>query len=195
MTQEMTERIEEYREIVEKVAWFATSGHYDIDRSDIEQELFLEVLSNPKITMENAYAALENAATRAVKQHRGDNLAHSVQYSYVTGDVERMLESIFERELWSDGWVPEDAHSDHGSDDVAMRADVMWCFEMLHPSYQDVLLRRYQDGILPGWGTPERQRLERGVEKLVDSLNSYSRGTTGRRAINNATANRIIDNQ
>lgn len=195
MTQQMTDRIEEFREIVEKVAYFATSGYYDIPREDIEQELFIEVLKNDNISLENAWAALENAGARAVRQMRGEQLEVSVQYSYVTRDVEKMLETLFDYELWQQGWVPEDMSSESGNDSVAARSDVMYAFEMLHPSYQGVILRRYQDGVLPGWGTPERQRLERGVEKLMEKLNSYGRGDRRRKVMTNARANHIIDNQ
>lgn len=205
MSVDLDRRVAEFKPTVEKVSRFAAKRYTDVDWEDVAQELYIELLKNMKIQSpeeedSNAFMALSNLAKRVVQQIRGDNLHVSVQYSYSPDDVARLLDTALFYEDWAGGWVPGDAKEDDSySDDLALRADVIWAFDLLIPSYQFALVSRYKEGDLPPHGSPEKQTLDRAHEKLVEILNSYTRGRKGgpgdRKVVNNATAQYILDNQ
>lgn len=198
------ERVAAFTPLIHKIARSVARGIPDIDREDIEQELFVLILANKKIALpdeegSNAATVLWFAAKSAARAQRAEHLYISSQYSYTVQDVRNLLENIFDRTTWQNGEVPEDAKSEPGADALAMRADIAWAYDLLHDGHKEAILRRYGSMDLPASASPEGRQLRRAEDRLVEILNSFSRGHREgpgkRKAMSNASAQWLIDNQ
>ena len=191
-------RYDDYVDVVQRVAKFSARRYPNVDWEDISQEMMIWVLQTEKLTAPDAddtFTILRNLAQRLVKKERAENLHRSAQYDYSLSDVIRILDDSLEKEEWERGWVPEDGHDDH-QDGVAMRSDIFWAYQLLHPTYKTALWKRYVLADIPQPGSDDKRRLARAHRRLMEVLNGYNRGYRegpGHRAVHsNATWNAII---
>lgn len=198
------ERVEAFRPLIEKFAMGAARNFPDVDWEDVAQELYVLILKNEKLLPPDevgstAGTVLWFAAKRCARAQRAEHLYITSQYSYTVSDVRNLLEDNFDRAGWQGGHVPEDAVSESGSDDISMRADIAWAYDMLPDNHKESILRRYGAMEIPQSASPEGRLLRRAIDRLVDVLNSFSRGSTegpgNRRVMSNASAGWLIDNQ
>lgn len=186
--------------LINRAARFVASDFPDVTFEDITQAFWVELLSKTRRPDVN-HPGVNKIITRRLKKHawdvRKDQLAQSAQYLYRTSDVRIILETVFFKEEWHHGYVPDDAKSHappNGMDAVELRADITAAYEGLSENYQGVLIDRYVHGIEPDPSTRERRRLNRAIQRLTDRLNNYYRPRP-RRAMSNAAARALIENQ
>lgn len=197
------EEVLQKKEIVEQAARFVAKDYPDIETDDIAQELYIILLQKPELLEredDSLTSFLYGAARIIGKKIRGVHLYLSPQYSYRTSDVRRILETTFDYSEWQGGFTPGDDYSEYDDNDIVMRVDVKWAFELMREDQQQAVLSRYRDGVIPNSATPERRTLDRAVSRLTEILNTYSRGEDyegpgNREVMSNAKARYVLDKQ
>lgn len=200
--QRMTEEeATKWDDLIRKSARFVTSDFPDVDRDDLIQETWVWLLRQRNMIDPDRPGVLKNL-TRRIRylawETRKEQLQRSAQYSYRTSDVREILETLFNYADWQGSFVPRDAQSMDGlghMDAVDVRSDISWAFSTLSETYRQAIISRYRDKRDPDVGTRQRKSLSRAVTRLTDRLNSYYRGVQRRRAISNAQARALIENQ
>lgn len=192
----MTEDIHsKWVSVVNRVSASVARDFPESDAEDISQQLWLTILSKRDTFKDPDAPGMTKALFRLAKSHcgklRAEALHLSVQYNYATDDIKKILETVFERSKWYDGWVPEDAESIKDSADALdLQSDISWGISQLSDKDQRVMGRRYL--LHEELNDADRQRLTRAVEKLTDVVNTYPRPGHPRRAMTNARAGYII---
>jgi len=197
------QRVENFKEPIEKVARTVAKDFPDVEWEDLSQELYCIIIEHtdiPEPEDGDPYPTLFGAAKIIARKIRAQHLDISPQYTYRQSDVRRILESSMYYDLWQSGWTPEDDPSEYShSDAIITRMDVTWAITLLSVDYRDAILSRYRDGVVPQHATPEYKRLDRALRKLTDTINNYKRphpeGPGSRKAISNAHAQYITDTQ
>jgi hypothetical protein len=190
-------------EIVTQAARFVAKDYPDIETEDIAQELYIILIQKPELLDrddDTLSPFLYGAARIVAKKIRGVHLYLSPQYSYRTSDVRRILETTFDYSEWQGGFSPGDDYSEYDDNDIVMRIDVKWAFELMREDQQQAVLSRYRDGVVPSSATPERRTLDRAVSRLTEILNTYSRGEDyegpgNRKVMSNARSQHQISSQ
>ena len=181
-----------------------------VEQDDLYQGLAEWLLKNGhRLKLEETKGCkyiLTRAAHIMAGQERADALLKSVQYSYKSEDVRRILETVFfDPELWMHAHVPEDAESiKYGTDALDVTFDVQLALRHLPILDSQSIFDFFCLGKVPAPNSAERKRLDRAVSKLTDVLNSYeglrreqkafSGGPGSRRVITNAQATATIQN-
>lgn len=169
---------------------------------DVYQELAFELITKEErlakafVNMEKpagyTKVILKNAAWRACMAEKRKEKRESDFYEYQTADVKVMLEQFFGGK--KEGiFVPEDAKSVHGDDDLAIFGDIARVIDGL-PEADVNVLETYFYGS-EAKDTAERQRYSRVVRKLTTTLNYNKKkatleyeGTGSRKIVSNRTA-------
>lgn len=202
----MNFELNEWLAYSEKVAKnFARSffGESWVERwNDIYQELAIELITKEEKLAE-AFLRMDkpDSYTRVILRNRAttycmtEKNAFFVQtdiYDYQTTDVKVMLEQYFGGRR--DGmFVPDDAKSVHGDDDLAIFADIARVVDELPETDVEVLETYFYES--DAKDVAERQRFNRAVRKVTSSLNDKKRkatleyeGTGSREVISNRKA-------
>ena len=192
------EEATQWDRLIRRAVRFVTSDFPDVSYEDLVQDMWCHVLESPGLdpNINGVSTFLTKRARKMAWDIRTDQLYHSDQYSYRTSDVRRLLEDVFDYELWNGGWVPEDARSDGDAmAPVELRADVKAAFTFLLPQYQSAIIARYQLGIEPAPESSQRRTLDRAVQRLTRLMNTHYNRRPRRRVISNAEAASIIEGQ
>lgn len=190
----------------EKVAKsFARSFFGDdwVDRwNDVYQELAIELITKEdklteafiRMDKPDSYTRviLRNRATTYCMTERNAFFVQTDIYDYQTADVKVMLEQYFGGR--QEGmFVPDDAKSIHGDDDLAIFADIARVVEGLPETDFEVLESYIFEP--EAKDTAERQRFNRAVRKVTGALNARKRketleyeGPGSRKVVSNRTA-------
>ncbi len=198
--------------MVESVARTVAREYPGVDHEDLYQDMCLWVLEHGgslKIEEEKGTRyIIYRAAHILAGQERAEQLRMTAQYNYRPADVRRILETAFGgREEWLQSFVPDDAASikSTGTDGLDVTIDVRTAIEEMSPEDAEIIMSRYARGLVPDPNSAERKRLNRAVDRLCESINSYTRqraeklAITGhpgaRRVITNAHAGAILGRQ
>lgn len=182
----MNFELNEWLDYSERVAKnFARSFFGDawVERwNDIYQELAIELITKEeKLTQAFLRMDKPDSYTRVILRNRAttycmtERHAFFVQtdiYDYQTADVKVMLEQYFggRREGM---FVPDDAKTIHGDDDLAIFADIARVIEGLPETDFEVLESYIFES--DAKDTTERQRFNRAVRKVTHALNDKKR--------------------
>lgn len=189
--------LEAFDDVVAKVSMTVARDFPGIEHQDISQHLFLTILENrdkfKNPDNEGVTGALWKIAKGYATLLRSEALHLSVQYAYRPSDIRRILEHTFNRDEWFDTHVPEDAESIKDSaDELDLQSDIKWGWSQLDDTEKRLIFRRY--GLKDELDDSERRKLNRGIEKLVEVVNTYPRPGMPRRAMTNARAGHMIGN-
>jgi len=192
MSKEETER---WSDSVEEVARFVASAYPDVDKEDLQQDLWVWVLEQERFSNpddDGCRTAMYWLARKKSAKYRAEHLSLSPQYCYRSDDIREIL----------DGWpnvLTSDTTDRSFSEQVAVHSDVMWAFSQLSDNYREAIIDRYgADKEIPASGTAARKTLNRAINKLTDILNTYSRtgvtaGPTVRRVLTNSQSRHRIN--
>lgn len=202
----MNFELNEWLAYSEKVAKsFARSFFADdwVNRwNDIYQELAIELITKEEKLTE-AFLRMDkpDSYTRVILRNRATSYCMSEKnayftrtdiYDYQTGDVKVMLEQYFsgKKEKF---FVPEDAESVHGGDNLAVFGDIARVVDGLPDTDLEVLETYFYES--DAKDAAERQRFNRTVRKVTGILNKNKRreelehdGPGSRKAMTNRTA-------
>lgn len=153
--------------------------------NDIYQELAIELITKEdklteaflKMDKPDSYTRviLRNRATSYCMTEKNAFFVQTDIYDYQTGDVKVMLEQFFGGK--KDGmFVPDDAKSMHGDDDLAIFGDIARVVDELSDSDLEVLESYFHEAEVKD--TAERQRFNRVVRKVTNALNERKRKET-----------------
>lgn len=200
MTEQMThEEALVWDDLILKIVRWAAYDFPDMDKDELRQNLWEYILSHPKIDpdRQGVTSLLQGITKKKCWDQRKEQLQYSVQYSYRTTDVRKLLETAFFYLDWHDGFVPDDAVSIDHMAAYDIRADITQALQKMRPApYRDAIIERYRDGVEHPPGSKERQRLNRGVQRLTMTLNWYYPYTNRRRkATPNTSAISRIESQ
>ena len=217
---------EDLKDSIDRVAKRVAKDYPDIDWEDIRQELAVFVLTNgPSIKLRdeggNPVKFLELVAQTYSGKQRAQHLSLSPQYAYRPSDVKLILETAFEPESISSAYVPDDARhplsntfnifDSEGAfitrdkdpfnepDAMEVASDVRAALLRLKPDDKEAIFNRYALGIVPENSSWERKKLNRAINRLTYTLNTYrGKGPTDvrkRKAVSNAGARARISEQ
>lgn len=193
------EDAEVWDRIISRASRFVSSDFPDVTFEDLHQEVWLWLLEQGNHHLNPYRGGISKVITRKAKflawELRKAHLYQTCQYSYRTSDVREILETVFDYSDWDGGFVPKDAQSVDPMDAVEVRADVKWAMSGLPDNYLSVIIARYQLGIEPPSASAQRRTLNRAIQRLTDLMNTYYRQRPRRRAISNAHAAYIIEEQ
>lgn len=197
------ELVDEWCALIHRVASFVSSDFPDVETEELESKLFVVVTErglweNDPNTDGYAYHLFRRARGFAWEERR-EHLILTSQYSYRTKDISALLETLFDKRLWNEAIVPDDAKSFENwrnTDGIEMSSDVSWAFDKLPKDHQRAIFCRYALQERPARGSAEYKYLQRAKARLADILNTYSRPVEGypgaRHPISNATAEHLI---
>ncbi len=195
------EESQQWYDIITRAARFVVSDFPDIEFEDITQEFWVELLgkgTRPDVTRPGVTKIVQRRLKKYAWDIRKEQLERSAQYSYRTSDVRVILETMFFKEEWYGGFVPEDAKSlspPNMTDAIDLRADVTWAFSTLPEAYRAAITARYLHQREPEVQSKERRQLNRAIQRLTDRLNHHYRGVTRRYAMSNAAARALLEGQ
>lgn len=165
-------------DLVRRTASFVCRDYPDVEREDMQQELFIFILSNRgKLRYPDqvgAASALSKQAQFIAGQIRAQHLQLSAQYSYRTSDVRSILQTVFDRQDWSSVRIPDDARSEYNDVFLEINSDVSRAWKSLGHSQKVAIFEKYALNSPPE-DAAARKRLQRAIEQLTDSLNWYRR--------------------
>lgn len=167
--------LEEWLDYSKKVARSFARSFPGIDEDDIYQEMAILLIEKGEAIAaqgtRDSYIkrALQNVCYNYCMKERDAVLFYSDQYDYRPETVRSLLVQYYSGDAKT-LFVPDDAKSVRGDDNLAMYGDVSRAVEMLPESHQEALERKY------AWGyeaeTPaERKALSRAVTRLTKVLN------------------------
>lgn len=197
----MPASFEDLQEVIDRVAKRVAGDYPDIDWEDVRQELALFVIVNGEsIKLKedggNPTWLLNKVAQTYCLKVRAQHMSLSPQYAYRPSDVKKILETAFSVEDVMDTYVPEDAESMKGLDQVEIASDVKAAYDRLNLDERVAIFRRYALGQVPDNASYERKKLNAAVKKLTYKLNTYrGKGPDERRmrrALSNAGARAAI---
>lgn len=191
--------MEEYSDVVSRVAKFIVHDFPNIELEDVEQELWLWLCEqvgkgNSLPTAHNLPNALRLVAKGYAWNLRKQQLHISDQYSYRTSDVRRLLDTLWEKSSWDAAAVPADAISELGNDGIDMSCDLMMAFEKLNPSYKIIIFRRF--ALNDKLDTKDAKYLSTAISRLATILNTLptTDPSTGKRVtMGNSSANHQLE--
>lgn len=196
----MSMTLEEITPVIKGAARKVTFDYPEVEYEDLTQELYLTFLQyQDTIRSEdeggNPSALFNKIARQIASRIRTESLRATSQYNYRPSDLRRILETVYNQEMWPHAVVPEDAISIKGNDPIEISSDVAAALDRLPDVYRQAIEKRYKFGEVPTNGTYERKRLNLAISALADTLNSYRGYDTGpgsRRVVSNATAQVMI---
>lgn len=197
----MSASYEDLAETIDRVARRVAGDYPDIDWEDVRQELALFVLTNGegiKLWNEGGNPAwlLNRVAQTFCMKVRTQHMSLSPQYAYKPSDVKKILETAFSVEEVMDTYVPDDAKSMKGLDEVEIASDVKAAYDRLNQDEKATIFKRYALGWVPDNASYERKKLNAAIKKLTHKLNTYrGKGPEERRmrkAMSNAGARAAI---
>lgn len=197
----MPARYEDLAELIDKVARRVAGDYPDISWEDVRQELALFVLANGnsiKLREDggNPSWLLNRVAQTYCLKVRTQHMSLSPQYAYRPSDVKKILETAFSVEDVMDTYVPDDAKSMKGLDQVEIASDVRAAYDKLNVEEKASIFRRYALGEVPENSSYERKKLNAAIKKLTFRLNTYrGRGPDDvrmRKSMSNAGARAAI---
>jgi DNA-directed RNA polymerase specialized sigma24 family protein len=167
--------LNEWLDYSQKVAKSFARSFPGIEWEDIHQEMAILLIEKGEeiaaAATKDAYIkkALQNVSYNYCMRERDASLFFSDQYDYRPDTVRSLLVQYYGGDVKS-LFVPDDARSVRGDDNLAMYGDVSRAVEMLPESHQKALERKYADGLEAD--TPaERKALSRAVIRLTRVLN------------------------
>lgn len=204
---------------IDRIARKVAKDYPDIDWEDVRQELVVFVLTNgPSIKLRedggNPSKFLELVAQTYCGKQRAQHLSLSPQYAYRPSDVKLILETAFQADDIPNAYVPDDARHPlsntfnifdtegaftvrdrdpfHEPDAMEVASDVKAALLRLKIDDKEAIFSRYVLNIIPDNASWERKKLNRAINRLTHTLNTY-RGkgpndVRSRRAISNAGA-------
>jgi hypothetical protein len=192
---------EDLADTIDRVARRVAADYPDISWEDVRQELSLFVIVNGEsIKLRddggNPTWLLNRVAQTYCMRQRTQHMSLSPQYAYRPSEVKKILETAFSVEDVMDTYVPDDAKSMKGLDEVEIASDVKAAYDRLNQEEKVSIFRRYALGEIPNNASYERKKLNAAIKKLTHRLNTYrGRGPEEvrmRRAISNAGARAAI---
>lgn len=163
---------------IDRVAKRVAADYPDIDWEDVRQELVVFVMANgPSIKLRaeggNPVRFLNLVAQSYCLKLRTQHHTLSVQYAYRPSDIKRILETAFSVDDIMETYVPDDAKSMRGLDEVEIASDVKAAYDRLNMDEKATIFKRYALGIIPDNASNERKKLNNAVKKLTYKLNTY----------------------
>lgn len=174
----MPARYEDLAVEIDRVAKSTAADYPDIDWQDVRQELALFVLTNGesiKLRDEggNPIRFLRLVAQSYCLKLRSQHHSLSPQYAYRPSDIKKILETAFSVDDVMNTYVPEDAVSMKGIDQIELASDVKAAYDRLKPDEKVSIFKRYALGIIPDNASNERKKLNLAVKRLAYKLNTY----------------------
>lgn len=174
----MPASFEDLAETIDRVARRVAGDYPDIDWEDVRQELSLFVIMNGesiKLREDggNPTWLLNKVAQTYCLKVRTQHMSLSPQYAYRPSDVKKILETAFSVEDVMETYVPDDAKSMKGLDEVEIASDVKAAYDRLNQDERVSIFRRYALGQVPDNASYERKKLNAAVKKLTHKLNTY----------------------
>lgn len=197
----MPAKYEDLVDVIDRVAKRVAADYPDIEWVDVRQELALFVLTNGEsIKLRddggNPTWLLNRVAQTYCLKVRTQHMSLSPQYAYRPSDVKKILETAFSVENIMQTYVPDDAVSMKGLDEVEIASDVKAAYDRLNQEEKTAVFRRYALGEVPDNASYERKKLNAAIKKLTHKLNTYrGRGPDDRRmrrVMSNASANAAL---
>lgn len=197
----MPAKYEDLADVIDRVAKRVAADYPDIEWTDVRQELALFVITNGesiKLRDEggNPTWLLNRVAQTYCLKVRTQHMSLSPQYAYRPSDVKKILETAFSVEDIMQTYVPDDATSMKGLDEVEIASDVKAAYDRLNQEEKTAVFRRYALGEVPDNASYERKKLNAAIKKLTHKLNTYrGRGPDERRmrrVMSNAAANAAL---
>ena len=169
--------MEEYVDVVTRVAKFTVHDFPNLELEDVEQELWLWLCDTvhsgqPLPAAHHLPNALRLAAKTYAWSVRKRQLYESAQYSYRTSDVRRLLDTLFDVGDWDHAAVPADAISELGNDGIDMSCDLAMAYDKLIPSYKIIIFRRF--ALNDKLDNKESKYLSTAISRLAQILNTTS---------------------
>lgn len=197
------EILDYFLELCQTVAQGVCRDYPLIEVADVRQALLLFVYENQgSLKMRedggNPRTILNKVAKMVCNKERAEQLYESAQYHYRPSDIRKSLESYFANLGDSTAtFVPEDAISDSGNDEIEVASDLVHGFKKLTPDYQEAIVDRYYRGNVPPNSSYARKRLDKATRALAVVMNRYrNRVTDGavgsRKVMSNARSNVLI---
>lgn len=174
----MPAKYEDLAASIDRISKRVSADYPDVDWEDVRQELALFVLTNgDSIKMPdeggNPNRFLNLVAQSYCLKLRTQHHTLSVQYAYRPTDIKAILETAFSTEDVMHTYVPEDAVSMRGIDEIELASDVKAAYDRLKPEEKVTIFKRYALGIVPDNASNERKKLNHAVRKLTYKLNTY----------------------
>jgi hypothetical protein len=197
----MPAKYEDLVDVIDRVAKRVAADYPDIEWVDVRQELALFVITNGEsIKLRddggNPTWLLNRVAQTYCLKVRTQHMSLSPQYAYRPSDVKKILETAFSVENVMQTYVPDDAVSMKGLDEVEIASDVKAAYDRLNQEEKTAVFRRYALGEVPDNASYERKKLNAAIKKLTHKLNTYrGRGPDDRRmrrVMSNASANAAL---
>lgn len=181
----------------ERVAMSFARSYPGTDKADIKSEIDLMLVEKKEIFLAqdnvDSYikVSMKHCATAFCKRERSAQMFFTDDYLYRPDDVRDLLQEHYEQT--EKAWIPEDARTENGNDDVVMLVDIAQAVESLPHNYKVILFRKY---VLDDVEEPkDRQTLSRAVRKVTEVLNTKRKhdmqnheGPGARKVITNAHA-------
>ncbi len=168
---------ETWAPIVSDIAWREADRTPSVEPDDVEQEVWVRILSRLGHLRGKATGIIEAFALREARTYCAEQryayTFHSGQYCYTPAEVRALFqEAFFQPECWETVPEKEDYRLEvTGKQLIVSLWDLRNSFEALKASDQEIIRKRYTADETIELSGSEKTRLSRAVDKVTKTLN------------------------